>query len=131
MTALSPLKGTVPVSISYRTTPTEYRSERSSTGWPLACSGARYWAVPRMEPASVIPESPARAMPKSMTLTVPPRSSMTFCGLMSRCTMPLRWANSTAASSCIATATDSLPLSLPRRRMRSLRVSPSTYSMTM
>ncbi|OPZ43415.1 MAG: hypothetical protein BWY94_01880 [Actinobacteria bacterium ADurb.BinA094] len=32
VTALSPLNGTVPVSISYRTTPTEYRSERSSTG---------------------------------------------------------------------------------------------------
>ena len=60
--------------------------------------------MPRIEPASVMPESPARAMPKSMTLTVPSRSSMTFCGLMSRCTMPLRCANSTAASSCSATA---------------------------
>jgi hypothetical protein len=37
----------------------------------LACSGARYWAVPRMEPASVICESPALAMPKSVTFTVP------------------------------------------------------------
>ena len=84
-----------------------------------------------MEPASVIPESPARAMPKSMTLQVPSRSIITFCGLMSRCTMPLRCAKSTAASSCMVMLTDSLPLRRSRRRMRSLRVSPSTYSMTM
>ena len=87
--------------------------------------------MPRIEPASVIPESPARAMPKSMTLAVPSRSIMMFCGLMSRCTMPLRCAKSTAASNCSVTATDSLPLRRPRRRMRSLSVSPSTYSMAM
>jgi hypothetical protein len=33
----------------------------------------------------------ARAMPKSMTFTSPVRVSMTLPGLMSRCTMPLRW----------------------------------------
>ena len=33
----------------------------------------------------------ARAIPKSMTLTSPDRVSITLPGLMSRCTMPLRW----------------------------------------
>src|SRR5665647_3864480 len=32
--------------------------------------------------------SMSRAMPKSMTLTWPSASSITFCGLTSRCTMP-------------------------------------------
>jgi hypothetical protein len=32
-----------------------------------------------------------RAMPKSITLTSPVLVSMMFAGLMSRCTMPLRW----------------------------------------
>ena len=38
----------------------------------------------------------ARAMPKSMTLTWPVRVSMTFAGLMSRWTMPLRCEYSSA-----------------------------------
>ena len=33
----------------------------------------------------------ALAMPKSITLTSPVRVSITLPGLMSRCTMPLRW----------------------------------------
>jgi hypothetical protein len=33
----------------------------------------------------------ARAMPKSITLTSADRVSITLPGLMSRCTIPLRW----------------------------------------
>ena len=51
--------------------PIEYRSERASTGRPCACSGERYCAVPMIEPVSVMSEAPARAMPKSVTLTRP------------------------------------------------------------
>ncbi len=68
--------------------PIEYRSERASTGLPCACSGDRYCAVPITEPVSVMSDAPARAIPKSVTLTRPSSSIITFCGLMSRCTMP-------------------------------------------
>ena len=40
-TLVSPSKGTLPVSISYITTPTEYRSLFSSAISPLACSGEK------------------------------------------------------------------------------------------
>ena len=51
---------------------------RSSTGptarrpgLPCACSGDRYCAVPMTEPVSVMSDAPARAIPKSVTLTRP------------------------------------------------------------
>ncbi len=72
--------------------PVEYRSDDSSTGAPRACSGERYCAVPMIEPASVIWLEPARAMPKSATLTRPSWSTSTLCGLMSRWTIPFRCA---------------------------------------
>ena len=61
------------MSISYITTPSEYRSLRGS-GWaPWACSGEKYVAVPITEPAWVRFDSVgafiARAMPKSATFT--------------------------------------------------------------
>ena len=68
LTADSASNGTRPVSISYRTTPTEYRSEAALTVRPWACSGERYCAVPMIEPVSVMSDAPARAMPKSVTL---------------------------------------------------------------
>ena len=71
-TGLSPLKGVEPVSISYITTPSEYRSLRPSTGLPWACSGEKYVAVPMTEPVRVrlasAPADMAVAMPKSATL---------------------------------------------------------------
>ena len=39
VTAASASNGTCPVSISYSTTPTEYRSDAALTAWPCACSG--------------------------------------------------------------------------------------------
>ena len=44
--AVSPLNGAVPVAISWRTTPSEKMSDRSSTTRPSACSGDMYATVP-------------------------------------------------------------------------------------
>ena len=54
--------------------------------------------MPMIDPASVIWLDPARAMPKSATFTRPSLSTSTLWGLMSRWTMPLRWAYRSAAS---------------------------------
>ena len=70
-------------------------SLRESTVSPRACSGDRYCAVPITAAVCVIVadvSATARAMPKSITLTVPPGVSMTLAGLMSRWTMPARCA---------------------------------------
>ncbi len=48
--------------------------------------------MPITEPVWVISETPARAMPKSVTVALPSASTITFCGFRSRWTMPLRWA---------------------------------------
>ncbi len=88
------MNGGLPVSSSYSRHPAEYRSLRASTRSPLACSGDRYCAVPITCAVCVIvawESLTALAMPKSITLTSLDRVSMTFPGLMSRCTMPLRW----------------------------------------
>ena len=72
-------------------------SEVWSTGAPFACSGERYCAVPMIEPASVIWLAPARAIPKSVTLSRPSESTSTLCGLMSRWTIPFLCAKRSAA----------------------------------
>ena len=69
-------------------------SLRASTVSPRACSGDRYWAVPITAAVWVMVadvSATARAMPKSITLTWPFGVSITFAGLMSRCTMPALW----------------------------------------
>ena len=82
-------------------------------------------------PSSVIWLAPARAIPKSVTLTTPSPSTITLCGLMSRWMTPLRCAYRSAARICrvyaIATGTGQRP----RERISSFSVRPSTYSMTM
>ena len=73
----------------------------------------------------------ARAMPKSMTFTLPSEVSMMLPGLMSRCTRWLaceycradRTPETISMASLIGTAVPS--------EMSSLTVCPSTYSMTM
>ena len=72
----------------------------------------------------------ARASPKSATLTRPSEEMRTFSGLMSRWTMPARWAASSADSTGAMTSRDCRGESRPRSRIRSRRVAPSTYSMT-
>ena len=93
-TGESPVNGGLPVSSSYSRHPVEYRSLRASTRSPRACSGDRYCAVPITWAVWVIvawASLTARAMPKSITLTSADRVSITFPGLMSRCTIPFRW----------------------------------------
>jgi hypothetical protein len=55
--AVSPVNGNVPVTISYKTTPNEKRSERASMSRPRACSGDMYATVPRVVPWPVITAS--------------------------------------------------------------------------
>ena len=56
--------------------------------------------MPMIEPVWVISEAPARAMPKSVTLTRPSSSMITLCGLRSRCTTLRRCAKRAARSTC-------------------------------
>ncbi len=93
---VSPWNGREPVAISYSTTPSEKMSERASTGFPFACSGDMYAAVPTtscgaVTRAVVAGPNPATgvaglslAMPKSRTFSRPPLPIMMFAGLMSR-----------------------------------------------
>ena len=81
--------------ISASTTPAENTSARASTASPRACSGAMYAGVPEIVPTRRL--AAARAMPKSMTTTRPARVSITFSGLMSRCTRPAAWIASSPA----------------------------------
>jgi len=73
-----PRNGSRNASDSYSTTPSEYMSDASDTDPPFACSGDRYWAVPRIDPTSVISEPAARAIPKSITFTLSASSIITF-----------------------------------------------------
>ena len=60
----------------------------------------------------------ARAMPKSMTTTRPARVSITFSGLMSRCTSPAVWIASSPARNCEAISRASWSSSGLRSRSR-------------
>ena len=53
--------------------------------------------MPITEPVWVISETPARAIPKSVTTALPSPSTITFCGFRSRWMMPLRWAKRAAS----------------------------------
>ena len=83
--------GLRPVSSSYRTTPSAYRSARPSTRRPSSCSGAVYARVPRISPARVSSASPWPTRPKSASFTTPSWRTMMLPGLMSRWTSPRSW----------------------------------------
>ncbi len=77
----------------------------------------------------------ARAMPKSMTLTTFRFVTMTLPGLMSRCTRPISWLISRAASTSAVTFRALSAGIAPYWRTSSSRTEPSglpsMYSMTM
>ena len=73
----------------------------------------------------------ARAMPKSITLTAPASVIITLAGLMSRCTMPLRWLKSSAPQTSATISMARRIGSRPSALSTSRRVRPWTYSMTM
>ncbi len=88
-TRLVPVNGGRPVSISYATTPSAYRSLRPSISSPAACSGLMYVGVPTATPWPVLnavgSPATARAMPKSASSARPvPCSMSTFSGFTSR-----------------------------------------------
>ena len=57
--AVSPVNGTLPVSSSNSTMPTEYRSARPSSVSPRPCSGLMYSGVPHTRPGRVSAPRPA------------------------------------------------------------------------
>ena len=77
-------------------------SLRPSSGSPRNCSGDIYGVVPANTMDSAVSVAPAGgvseiATPKSTTFTLPVVEIMMLPGLISRCTMPRRWASSSAA----------------------------------
>ncbi len=113
---VSPSYSLFPVSISHRTTPNDQISARLSTGFPLACSGLMYPAVPMIIPACVarmvsvgelvgLPSPgldvwPTAASPKSSTFTTPSGVIMMLAGFRSRCVMFFSWAASIPSINC-------------------------------
>ena len=72
------------------------------------------------------------AMPKSVTFTLPSRSTMMLWGLMSRWMMPLEWAWLNARMIWVMKCWASRQFSgVPLRCIYCFSVSPSTSSMTM
>ena len=87
--------------------------------------------MPIIAPVRVSAESPMRAMPKSVTTTLPPSSSITLYEVTSRWTMSRACAAASAESTASAMVTASSGGSAPSRRSRCLSDSPLTYSMAM
>jgi hypothetical protein len=85
---VAPLNASRPVAANVIVLPQENTSQAAVTGSSVSCSGARYAGVPSSQ-VVLMPESSARAMPKSIT-TGPSGPRMTLPGLKSRCTTP--WA---------------------------------------
>ena len=115
-------------------------SLRASAPIPDACSGLKYPGVPNTMPACVsgsLPDGASSpiifARPKSSSLTTspvpPPSTSMTFAGLMSRCTMPSEcaWRSAEATPRAITTASAG---ATGGRAKRSASGSPRTNSIT-
>ncbi|PSK61711.1 hypothetical protein B0E53_06392 [Micromonospora sp. MH33] len=101
------------------------------TGWPAACSGDMYEAVPSTMCAAVMPAMVlARAIPKSTSTTEPSRLTSRLPGFTSRCTIPARWAACSACAACATTDMVDAGSSRPARRIQVTSGSPSTYSIT-
>jgi hypothetical protein len=73
LTELDRSKGTLPVSISKRITPSEYTSVAGDTRSPRICSGAMYFGDPMNSPVCVRASSAVSSVrlssPKSSTFT--------------------------------------------------------------
>ena len=141
--------GCLSVSSSNSTTATEKTSVRAfgDTKGSRNSSGAMYSGLPSCTPAGVAIRDPGgsakrweclewnvscrRQTPKSMTLTSPSGSTITFEGVRSRWMTPKSCATSRARQICspiFTTASASIP---PTRARRSRRFSPRRFSMTM
>ena len=132
-----------PASISNSTHPKAQMSARLSTGFPRACSGDMYAAVPMITPICVAAAvsvgdwlgspsglgSSAFANPKSSTLTVPSSRTLMFAGLRSRWITPASCAASSASAICLPIGSASSS-GIGPFEIRSARVGPSTSSST-
>ena len=150
---VAPRNGTAPVAISYSTAPKLKRSLRTSSSSPRACSGDIYATVPTAVPGLVrsasliIGESCVDAemfaprvssddlriclaRPKSKILACPRVVTNKFAGLMSRWTMPLECAASSASAISIPNSSSN-SISNGRPDILCFSVAPSRNSMTM
>ena len=83
-------------------TPTAAQSPAGVGARKDACSGAMYAGVPTMGSSFGAPARAARyspTTPKSRSTTRPPEVTITFDGLMSRCSLPAAWIAATPAAS--------------------------------
>ena len=124
--------GPSPVAANSRVAPSEKTSEAGETGSPRACSGAMKPGVPTTMPATVRPWvwSRLRATPKSARHGSPRSSNRMLAGLMSRWTMPARWAEDNAPSRRRACRSTSSAGAGPCWATRSARLPPDMYGMT-
>ena len=91
-----------------------------------------YSGVPIRTPVWVNPGiSSERAMPKSITVTLPSLSTMMFWGFKSRCTTPSECAASRASETCPMIAAAASGEYYPRSVSVVRRSCPSMYSMEM
>src|SRR5947207_481400 len=95
---------------------------------PRACSGLMYEGVPSRLPVAVrcSAESVTLAMPKSVTFTRSPASTMMLAGLMSRWTTLCLWAKSSASATWAASAAARSTGSRPAPAMTRSRPTPSS-----
>ncbi len=99
---VSPSNGRRSVSASKRMTPTAYQSAGGPGSRKDTCSGAMYAGVPTIGSSLRAPPGAERyspTTPKSSSTTRPPVVTMTFEGLMSRCSLPAAWIAATPAPS--------------------------------
>ena len=119
-----------PVAANANTLATDHQSVISSDSAPSMISGAMNPGVPITRPVRVTWLSPSPiAMPKS-TNTGPVLDTITFVGLISRCTMPAACTARTASISLRASRSKSSPTYRPLTRTSSRRFLPSINSVT-
>ena len=84
-----------------------------------------------IDPVSVMSEAPARAIPKSVTLTTPSPSTIAFWGFRSRWITPRWWAKRAARRICVTRSMARTGSSAPSSVTRFFIERPSRYSIAM
>lgn len=119
--------GGLPQAAKATVQPQEKMSEAGPTASPDTCSGDMYAGVPST--ALLASASASQATPKSMTLG-PTCESSTLDGFRSRWTTPAPWMARRAMAIEAASPSRAEPRSGPEVSTASLRLGPSTYSVT-
>ena len=127
----SPSNGRRPARHWKATTPSAYTSESGLAPCPAACSGEMYDAVPSTEPGWVsCPTIAERAIPKSVSTSVPLGRTSRLPGFTSRWTMPFSCAACSASAAWAISAIVRPGVSRPTRARVRESASPSMYSIT-